>query len=194
MKSPAPFTVLLVMILARWSMAVGHPGQCGHRCPPPQWRAPSPTLDDYCHHASTSRFASYDCGRDYSSPHVLGYRGYPGYVGYQVNPCPCGLFRHGTYRWWASTYGDAPTPNLGGAGPYLTGCENPGLPGCGNPGSCELGLLPHDCECHPGWDHYRTYRMTMCGYEHLGQIPNDSAAAEAEAGGGGLGIIPGLSP
>jgi len=79
-------------------------GDCVQKCPP-RWRAPSPNLDDACHHQfNGTPFASCTCHRAYTSPHILGYGGMGCCYGYQ-KPCTiCPWHFPGGMRCWAPAY------------------------------------------------------------------------------------------
>lgn len=143
---------------------------CYEECVP-RWSAPSPTLNNKCFHTTGVPFATCDCERAYTSPHVLGYGGKGCCYGYQQRPpclCPLGCFWN-PYKCWSPRYcpTQAEVPHRFSAA-Y----------GYGQGSDC------HECDSSLG--------VACQGWENLGHIPNDSAAAVVEALG--TPAIPGLPP
>jgi len=130
-------------------------GDCVQKCPP-RWRAPSPNLDDACHHQfNGTPFASCTCHRAYTSPHILGYGGMGCCYGYQ-KPCTiCPWHFPGGMRCWAPAY-------------------------CHDPAQCR----DDGCPCWECWAEGdpSNWQIAYSGWESLGHIPNDSAAAKVESG------------
>jgi hypothetical protein len=174
MKSPL-LAVFLVLVATTAAPAV-YP--CGPANCRPYWSAPSPTLADACHHTTGVPFSTCDCPRAYTSPHIVGYGGRGCYYGFQEPSflaCPCDRGP----KCWAPAYAN-------GAAGLPSHCD----------GNCDSagGDAGYEQYVGPG----AGYAAAFAEWEHLGQIPNDLAAAgggvgaAASAGGAINSALPGL--
>ena len=136
----------------------------------PHWSAPSPTLDNKCHHRTGAPFATCDCERGYTSPHIMGYGGMAGCCKYQPGSCLSPFGCGAGWRRMSPTYCESVGASSGRFYGYGDLAYGPG----------PIGACPGGCAAC-GSD---MYSQAFVGFEQLGSIPNDSAAAGLPATGG----------